>query len=233
MKSIFGIIKKLFDSKDRNKSKEEQIRLIDLAEDESISVFIDEKGADRWDGKVYDAGETDFAIDVPDLISTSPFPYKEGDSMLLNLERDSKAACFRCKFNYLDKKISPPLIVLSYPEHVEWKTPVKRKHRRIDVDIPAKVRLNFPGEKLHDIRIKDFSMSGLSFNTKEKFEKGDEVLVEMLSLQEKLELPGKVVKVIEQGEGMLNIGILFSNMNPILEQSVADFAWKMQKRGLE
>ncbi len=234
MKSFFGIIKNLFSSKEKkNKSEEIRTRVIDLTEDEAVSVLIDEAGRDRWDGKIYDIGELDFAVDIPDLIGTSPFPYKEGEQMLLNLERDSRVAYFRCQFNYIDRNISPPVIVLSYPDQIEWKTSVKRKHLRIDVDIPAKARINLLGEEWKSVRIKDFSMSGLSFNTKETYRKGDEVLVELLSLPEKLELPGKVIRVIELGEGMLNIGILFINLNPVLEQSIANFAWKMQKRGLE
>lgn len=234
MKSFFGIIKNLFGSKDgKNEPDGSKVKVIDLVEDENISVLVDEMGTDKWDGMVYDTDELDFAVNVPDLTETSPFPYKEGEMMLLTLERDNKAACFKCKFNYIDKKINPPVIVLSYPENVEWKEVVKRKHLRIDVDIPAKARLNMAGEELHSVRIKDFSMSGLSFNTKETFRKGDEVLVEMLSLQEKMELTGKVLRILDAGEGMLNIGILFTNMNPVLEQSIANFAWKMQKRGLE
>lgn len=234
MNAIFGMIKKLFKPKEKKHEPEEfRARVIDLTEDEVISVLIDNTGSDRWEGKVYDIDEFDFAIDVPDLTGTSPFPYKEGESMLLNLERESKVASFRCKFNYIDKKMSPPVIVLSYPEEIEWKAPLKRKHLRIDMDMPAKARIDLMGEEWKDVRIKDFSMSGLSFNTKEAFKKSDEVLVELLSFPEKLELPGKVIRVIDLGEGMLNIGILFTNLNPALEQSVANFAWKMQKRGLE
>ena len=234
MNAIFGMIKKLFNPREKkNKSEEVRARVIDLSEDEAISVLIDETGTDRWEGKIYDVDELDFAIDVPDLTGTSPFPYKEGERMLINLERDNRVAHFRCKFNYIDKEITPPLIVLSYPDRIEWKAPVKRKHLRIDVDIPAKVRIDLMGEEWKSVRIKDFSMSGLSFNTKKAFQKGDEVLVDLLSMSEKLELPGKVIRVIDLDEGMLNIGILFTNLNPVLEQSIANFAWKMQKRGLE
>ena len=231
---ILNFFKKLFSGKDKeNEPKENIEHEIDFTENENIVVMIDESGTDKWNGNVFEPGNHEFSIYSPDLMEISPFPYTKGDYMYLSIERENKETVIKCKFQKIEKQFSPPLIILDYPDNVEWKESVKRKHRRIDVDIPAKAKYNQMGEDWKSIRIKDFSMSGLSFLSPYAFVKGEEVLVQFLSLQSRMELPGKVVRVIDLEDNKYNIGIIFGELSPTVLQSISNFAWKMQKRGLE
>lgn len=235
---ITDFFKKLFGKKEEKESKQPIEKPIELFADEKIQVQKDEEFPKLWKGRVFTAGESNFAVDIPELMEEFPFPFREGQDMIVSLTRDNKVARFRCRLEKIAWKRKPPIILLSYPTNVEWQESVERKHVRINVDLPARVRHDKLDEKWYDIRINDFSISGLSFLSNEPFKKDDMLVVKLLSMEFHLELKGIVTrasKVEERTSGEkpnYNIGMKFVELNDIDKQAVANYAWKLQRMGM-
>lgn len=235
---IFGFFRKLFSKKKREEETDHsQIKPIDIFAEEIVQIHKDEDVPKIWKGCVHSiTGET-FSIDIPDLMGEFPFPFREGQDIMVSLKRDKRLAKFKSKLIKIAWKRKPPIIILNFPEYVEWKDTMERKHVRIDVDLPAKARIDYKGESWHIVRIKDFSLRGLSFLSNESFDKNTRVRVKLMSMEFKLELPGRVTRVLKleertsEGKPNFDIGMRFEGLSEIDKKTIANFAWKMQRRG--
>jgi len=236
---MFGFIKKLFSKKEKKgeEGKKPLIKAIDISEKEIVQIHKDVDVPKLWKGSVHSATEETFSVDIPDLMGEFPFPFREGQDIMVSLKRDKRLARFKSKLIKIAWKRKPPIIVLNFPTSVEWKDTMERKHVRIDVDLPAKVRIDREGESWQTVRVKDFSLMGLSFLSRKSFDKDTKIRIKLMSMEFKLELPGRVTRVLKleertsEGKPNFNIGMKFEGLSEMDKKTVANFAWKLQRRG--
>ncbi|MCD4784329.1 MAG: PilZ domain-containing protein [Candidatus Eremiobacteraeota bacterium] len=235
---IFGFLKNLFSKKNREEETgHPRIKPIDIFEEEIVQVRKDEDVPKLWKGRVLSVTGETFSVDIPELMGEFPFPFREGQDIMVSLKRDKRLAKFQSKLIKIAWKRKPPIIILNFPEYVEWKDATERKHVRIETDLPAKVRIDREGESWHMMRIRDFSLKGLSFLSNESFDKDAGIKVKLMSMEFKLELPGRVTRVLKleertsEGKPNFDIGMRFEGLDEMGKKTIANFAWKLQRRG--
>ncbi|MCE1245569.1 MAG: flagellar brake protein [Firmicutes bacterium] len=232
---IINIFKNLFGKKKQQEEAAPVIeRKIELFTGDTINVQKDEAVAKQWKGVIHSATDEHFTVDIPELMEEFPFPFREGQNIIISVSREGKVARFSSKLVKIAWKRKPPIILLEHPEQLEWQDVVERKHIRINTDLPAKVRRNQDEEWLA-VRVNDFSIAGLSFLSPSPFMKDEELIVQIMSMDFRSELTGFVTraqKLEERSSGdtaNYSIGIKFNEMSEIDKHSATNFAHKLQR----
>jgi c-di-GMP-binding flagellar brake protein YcgR len=234
---IVNFFQKLFGKKEAQESEAPPAdRKVELFTGDVINVQKDEAVPKQWKGVIHSATGEHFTIDIPELMEEFPFPFREGQSIIVSVGRETKVARFTSKLVKIAWKRKPPIILLDYPDKLDWQEVVERKHVRISADLPASVKKT-DRDEWHPIRICDFSVAGLSFISSTPFMKDEELTVKITSMEFRTELTGFVTrasKLEERSDGEsanYNIGIKFSEMSEIDKHATANFAHKLQRMG--
>jgi len=236
---IFGFLDKFFHkekSGDQPQEPEKSFRSIELSSDELIWAQMGGEVPKVWKGIINSVNENIFKAEIPGLFREAVFPFNEGDEVLLSVNKKDRVGRFKSKIIKIDSDSKPPILMLEYPREVIWKELIKRKHKRMRMDVPAKVKDENQKAQWIMGRVYNMGMGGLCFRSPEPLRKGDDAKVKLMSLEFSQEMRGTVIwtsQIHEEGlQGNLkyNIGIKFYELDDMSKKVIADFAWKMRNR---
>lgn len=236
---MFGFLDRIFHkekSGDQPIEPEKPFHPIELTSNELIWAQLEGEVPKIWKGIINSVNEEVFNAEIPGLFRESDFPFNEGDDILMSVNKNDRLGRFKSRIIRIDKENQPPLLLLEYPKEVIWKEIIKRKHKRMRMDVPAKIKHDSHKADWVIGRVYNMGMGGLGFRSPEPFYKGKDVKVKLMSLEFSQELKGTVIWTSQiHEEGLLenlkyNIGIKFYILDDMSKKAIADFAWKMQNR---
>ncbi|MCD4784330.1 MAG: PilZ domain-containing protein [Candidatus Eremiobacteraeota bacterium] len=236
---MFGFLDKIFHrekSGDLPIEPEKPFRPIELTSNELIWAQLEGEVPKIWKGIINSVNGEVFMAEIPGLFRESQFPFNEDDDILISISKKDRMGRFKSKIVKIKQENQPPLILLEYPKEVIWKEIVERKHKRMKMDVPAKIKQDTQNAGWVIGRIYNMGIGGLCFRSPELFQKRKDVKVKLMSLDFSHELKGTVVwnsHICGRGQQenlKYNIGIKFYVFDEMLKKAIADFAWKMQDR---
>lgn len=163
------LFRKIFCRKQKNEKDKFMVSNVAFYTDDQLQIHKDKDTPKYWNGRIGEIHGDYCSVDCPELIREFPFPFQEGDEVLITIQKDDKH--FRCRSTLIKVNFShkPPVIDLGIPKPAEIKEPGETVKRLSHVDFPAKVRIDSIGEPWSSVRINEFGSSGLVFTSSEEY----------------------------------------------------------------
>lgn len=237
--NIFGNLFRKEPESDHGESEiatDELMPTIDLVRGETVLVYNDRQGAKIWKYYIAGMGKAKFMI-ISRESTNFALPFKEGQNIQLGVFRGEQIGKFVCKLAENVKNRKPPGLIFFLPRDVSWKTMLKRKFSRIDVNLPAKIRLDIPGRPWVDGFVKDMCRAGMCFLSTEPINQRVKVRVKIASKELPHEIKGTMTRMLQisstphKGRLNYNMGIKFEGNHPKVDEAVCDFLWRIQYGG--
>lgn len=230
-------IKKLFGKK-KQEDKEEFYDTLRLEPGEKVVFHKQETAPAMYKGRVMSVEGGNFMLDVPELKDRFPCPVEKYSDVICRVEREDRQALFKSTVEGIPDSFLPTSVLLKYPRKVQWLERRKRQFVRMEVDLLAKVRKEEEGAVWIQVRVKDLSLSGVAFISDEPYNIGEIVIIRFMSLNFDTEIPASVARVIREDtedpeKSRYIIGMHFGQMSDVDKQTLANFTWEKQKRGIK
>jgi len=231
---MFKFIKKLL--KNSEKSPVANERLPEIFINDSVTVHKDEENPKLWRGRVNSVSAHTFSVDIPLLMGEFPFPFREKKLVMVTITRENRTARFSTILEKIAWKAKPPILVLEYPERIQWEEVKERKFIRIPTNIPARIKPK-KDETAPQVfvRLTDFSVTGISFLSFTPYAAGDLLEVEIMSTQFKVKHEGEVIKSTKleehgaNGEPNYRVSLRFLKLSELDINNLSAFAHQLQR----
>lgn len=211
----------------------EEVLNLGLTKDELVLVYSDFDGAKLWKCAINSLKGDSFTV-VPSELKMLSLPLDEGQDVQIGVFRKNKLVLLRCRLLKNNKKVKPPKLVFCYPYEIKHKPIQPRKHARVNINMPAKLRIDIEGKNWIKGIVKDISRSGLCFLSPENVNRLMSVRVKLLTGDFPFELKGSITRVIQiekqvrKGALNYNIGVKFDNLNINVDEKLCDYLWKVK-----